>query len=125
MKHPEEDGGKRDVSQAARRRPAVKLTIPPRVRSQGAVKRNIREGGLPYDMISKTAHSKAAPESEEVIFAAHYRGEARCAYIHVPPALASYGPSPTVQRIARKLQSRGDIPSGEIAGIARVRRIES
>ena len=43
------------------------------------------------------------------------------AFLRVPPAVAMFGVSPPVMRLAREVQARGEIPSGEIASLTAVR----
>lgn len=69
-----------------------------------------------------TARVRDKAEEAEVLFAVIYADHST-AYVAVPAALANHGPSPPVLRIVRRLQDQSEIPLGEIARVARVRRV--
>ena len=54
------------------------------------------------------------------LFVVNYADGSR-AFLRVPPAVAMFGVSPPVMRLAREVQARGEIPSGEIASLTAVR----
>jgi len=54
------------------------------------------------------------------LFVVNYADGSR-AFLRVPPAVAMFGVSPPVMKLAREVQARGGIPDGEIASLSAVR----
>jgi hypothetical protein len=55
-----------------------------------------------------------------VMFAVRYE-DGTSAYIRVPPGIGTFGVSPAVMKLAQGAQARGEIQSGLIAKVERVR----
>ena len=64
---------------------------------------------------------KFAPRrpDKQVLFVVCY-GDGSRSFMRVPPALAVFGASPSVLRLARERQSKGELPAGDMATLVRL-----
>ena len=76
--------------------------------------------GVPASPHAVGSRSQKPPAGSPKLFVVNYADGSR-AFLRVPPAVAMFGVSPPVMKLAREVQARGGIPAGEIASLSAVR----